>query len=541
MTPTEPRALREVVTAAEMKARDAACIHDVGLPSAVLMERAALACTAEILARTPAHAPVCVLAGPGLNGGDGLAIARQLHQAGREVVVVLAADPARLVPETAAQLRILQHLDVPVFDTEDPETLESVLSATVWVDALLGIGTKLPLRGPIAALLEVAAPLRGDAFVLAVDLPSGVETDTGATASDALRADLTVTFDRIKWCHVLPPAIDVVGELLRVDIGLIAPRSDSAEFTDDATDDEVDGERSGDDHSEGESFEPSLPRRSAWIVEAADLRTAVPPMAPSAHKSSRGRAVVWAGSDEMPGAAVLASGAALRAGAGLVTLVAPPSVRAAALQRRPELLVADPADVMRVLAQADALLLGPGMGVERAAEALAACRDAIAAGLPTVLDADALTALAQGARIAGPDLILTPHPAELARLLGVSTPEVLADLPAAALAAAERWQCVVVAKMAGALVTDGDDTAIVRGGSPGMATAGSGDVLAGLLVALRAAHVDGNALMIAAAGAWLHARAGESAAQRLGAPEALVASDLIDGLGAAFARLRATE
>ena len=497
-----------IVSAAAMRERDRLTVETFGLPGMVLMERAALACSDLILSRTPASAPVCILAGPGNNGGDGLAIARHLHGAGRDVAVVLAADPARLVGDTASQLRLLQALDILLLVVEPGEDdFMSVLQAPVWVDALLGTGSTGAPRGVVAQVLESAAALRDQAWVLAVDLPSGVEADSGRVAGTVLRADVTVTFDSRKWAHVLPPAIDHVGELVVADIGI--PVHIALEVPADA--------------------------EIAFIGRSV---AALPPFLSSSHKSSRGRAVVWAGSDAMPGAAVLSSVAALRAGAGLVHLIAPRSVLSLALHQQPALLVYEPERAAEAVRFADSVVVGPGLGVDTAAEVLRLLQPALQGGLRAVLDADALTALAALRAPAGVEVVLTPHPGELARLLNCDTSEVLSDLPRAARAAAELYACVVVAKTAGAIITDGEEMIMVPAGDPGMATAGSGDVLAGIIGALLASYPDADLMHLAAAGAMVHARAGVAARTQLGASETITASDLVAHLGSAFVSVR---
>lgn len=497
-----------IVTAATMRERDRLTIEAFGLPGMVLMERAALACSDVILARTPASAPVCVLAGPGNNGGDGLAIARQLHGAGRDVAVVLAADPARLRGDASQQLNLLQSLDIPIIVVEpDEDDFMSVLQAPVWVDALLGTGSTGAPRGVIAQVLEAAAALRTHAWVLAVDLPSGADADSGQVTGPILGADVTVTFDSRKWAHVLPPAIDHVGEVVVADIGIPLHVAHEA---------------------------PA----DAQMAFAGRSVAHLPDYLPSAHKSSRGRAVVWAGSELMPGAAVLASGAALRSGAGLVHLVGPPSVLSLALHQQPALLTYTPERADEAIRYADSVVVGPGLGVETAVEVLRLLGPALQGGLRAVLDADALTAAAASQGPVGVEVVMTPHPGELARLLGRTTNQVLENLPKAAREAAIQYSCVVVAKTAGAIVTDGEDTIFVPPGDAGMATAGSGDVLSGIIGALLASHPDVDLMHLAALGAMVHANAGVFARTTLGSSESVTAPDLVAQLGRAFQTVR---
>lgn len=500
-----------VLTASQMAALDRATIDDVGVPGVVLMERAALG----VLAATeeaPAG-PIVVLVGPGNNGGDGSAVARMLHLRGRDVTIVLAASEERLRGDAAVQLRIARNVGVPVCAPGEAEA--ALQRAAVLVDALLGIGQTEAPRGAVAEALDAVRRGCGRPFIVAVDVPTGVHTDTGAVWDEGAHADVTVTFAHRQFCHVLHPAAARCGHVRVHDIGVPGALLTAA--------------------------------HARWC-DLGFARATLNPLPVGAHKGVAGHVAVVGGAARTPGASVLTATAALRTGAGLVTLLSSPEAHAAALAREPALMCRD-----RASAGPDAfdgvgcVVLGPGLGTDSAAEALA--RIALEVGATRyVLDADALTLAASGGIVVPEGAVLTPHPGELGRLLGRTTAEVLADLPTAVAEASARYRAVVVAKHAGALVGAPEHGAgavedpteprlrVVGGATPALATAGSGDVLAGIIGALALRH---SAFDAAACGAWLHAAAGASLQSATGAMSA-TATRLIAHLDAAFAAVEAT-
>jgi NAD(P)H-hydrate epimerase len=481
---------------------DRRTIAEFGLPGMVLMERAALACVDRIVARALREQRALVLAGPGNNGGDGYAIARLLALRGWQVTVVAPLAPADAGGDAARQRELALRAGAGLVEGLD----EAPLDAPIWVDALLGIGGVPRTTGPVAELIESAARcLRSQAprpWVLAVDLPSGVATDTGVVPGAVIPADLTVTFGAKKWCHLLSPAVDACGETVVADIGFPP------------------------------AFVDALGARHTTLAEAAP---SLPQVRGSAHKGSRGTVVLVCGCDEMPGAAALAAAGALRSGVGLVALGAPASVRSLVQARHPEVVGLGDDTLEARVSRAGALLVGPGLGA--GAEGLERARRALAAtsGL-VVIDADGLNAVARGDLDAPPGSVVTPHPLELARLLGVGLPDVLGDLVGAteSLARARGW--VVVAKAAGAVVAGGGaPTQFAGGAEPALGCAGSGDVLAGLLAGLLARGVERREA--ASLAVCLHHGAGVRAARGRGV--AATAVDIAESLPAVMAELGA--
>lgn len=512
-----------VLTAEAMAAADRYAIEEIGIPGLVLMENAALGVVDALCARYPEARSVVVLCGPGNNGGDGLAIARQLATRGFRAVVVLWRGSGEPRGDAATQLAICRALELPIVEAKRRSDFERIhrecRHADVVVDALFGTGLSRPLSGLTAALVECVSGAGRP--IVAVDLPSGLSGSRADLPGPHFRADLTVTFAALKVAHALPPAADAMGEVAIADLGVPAMLLD----------------RVG-----GELF----------VVEPDDVRSLLPPRHSDTHKGTFGHVLLVAGGPGRAGAAILGARAAVRAGAGLVT-VAPPlaqretvdlgSIESMTLGlpmgEEGELGAAAVEVVLAAAIGKDVLALGPGLG--SLGETQAVVRGIVSrCALPAVLDADALNAFAgrlgELARRGAPTL-LTPHPGELGRLLGVSTREVTADRLGTARRAAERSGAVVLLKGHRTLIAcPGGYTYVNPTGNPAMATGGSGDVLTGIIAALVAQGLEvGEA---AWAGAFLHGRAGDLAAGQ--APgRCLAATDLVDWLAAAYAGLDA--
>lgn len=450
-----------------------------------LMRRAAHAAWRALRRQWPDAGEITVLAGHGNNAGDGYLIAALALRAGWRVRVLAVGDASRLSGDAASAHGEARAGGVDIDAWSDRAELRGVL-----VDALLGTGLGGEVREPYAS--AIAAINASGLPVLAVDIPSGLSADTGQVLGCAVQADLTVTFIGLKFGLFTASGPDQCGELafdeLEADPALIP--------------------------------DACVARR---LAPASLSRLASRPKA--AHKGLFGHALVIGGDTGMGGAVLLAAESALRCGAGLVSLATRAAHVPAALARRPELMargVSSSAELLRLAERADVLVVGPGVGREAWGRVLVSA----AASLERrqVWDADALNLLAEGlvARPSG-DWVITPHPAEAARLLGISTAEVQADRPTAAHALAQRYQAVVVLKGVGSLVASPDGRlALCNHGHPAMAGAGLGDVLSGILGALLAQGLP--AFDAACLAVWLHARAGES----LGAQgRGLAAADLI--------------
>jgi hydroxyethylthiazole kinase-like uncharacterized protein yjeF len=449
---------RPILTAAETRAAEEVAIA-AGTTAEMLMERAGLA-AAEAIWRHAGPTPALVLCGPGNNGGDGYVIARALAGRGVEVRVAALDEPA--TPAAAAARTAWRG---PVAG------LDEAKSAPLLIDALFGTGLARPLDGTVSARLQLLA--REARLCAAIDLPSGVSADDGAILSPVPRFDLTITFASLKPAHLLHPAAASMGRVAVADIGL---------------------DTASDLH--------------------ALQRPALPPPGPCDHKYSRGYVLLVAG--EMPGAAALAAGAALRAGAGYVRILADRPIHgvpAAIVQSSEAELLQD--------ARIGCVLVGPGLGLGyQSTQALEA---ALGSGLPLVLDGDALTLLGTSGRKPPRGSIMTPHAGEFARLF----PGLSGSKLAQARTAAARTGAVVVFKGADTVIATPGAQAVIGAGPSWLATAGTGDVLAGIVAAMRAGGLE--PFEAACAGVWLHARAAELAGP------ALIADDLADRLSAAVA------
>ncbi|MBI5496986.1 MAG: NAD(P)H-hydrate dehydratase [Deltaproteobacteria bacterium] len=490
-----------LLTSDEMRAADERTIRG-GVPARVLMESAGRACADEVMAHCRPGDVVGIVCGTGNNGGDGLVVARLLHRAGWRAWLLVVGGEDELKADPRAMLESARVAGVPLRFAPDEAAVHAEAAAlrdcTLVVDALFGTGLARAVTGRFSAAIAAvnAAPA-----VLAVDLPSGVHTDTGVSLGCSVHARWTVALAALKRAHALVPGADRCGEVSVVDIGIPVP--------------------------------PEVPCQGFGGVDARRWHK---PRAMGAHKGSAGHVLVVGGSMGMTGAAVLAARGALRGGAGRVTALRLPGAEA---PHAPEVttVMLDPAALGAWVVQhrIPALVVGPGLAVdERGREWLTA---ALAAGTPCVLDAGALALLGTdlGALAGRGGLVLTPHPAELARLLGCSTESVMADRVGSACRAAETAGAVVIHKGARSVVAlPGGRSRVCLGGHPVLATGGTGDVLAGMVGALLGRGL--TAEDAASLGVFLHARAGELCAAALG-PEGVLASEIADRVPAVFREL----
>ena len=480
---------------AAVRAADRHAIEELGIPGYALMTRAAEAALAVLRAQWPLVRRLLVLCGPGNNGGDGYVLARLARAAGLEVTLCAPAGPppGGDAARAADDWHAVGGAVVP-WDAGLPALAEVV------VDALLGTGLARGVGEPLATVIDTVNTAGRP--VLALDVPSGLDADTGAIHGTAVRASVTVTFVGRKPGFYLGCGFEHVGRLVCDELGVPA-----AAFA---------------------GREPALRRlttRALGLLLRRRPRTA--------HKGTNGRVLVIGGGPGMPGAALLAGTAALRAGAGLVTVATWPAHAATIAAARPELIcfaAEDPDRVTAAIAAADVVAIGPGLGQSAWAARLVTA--AFASARPLIVDADALNLLAaQPSRSA--HWCLTPHPGEAARLLGLDTASVQADRLAAVYGLVARYGGVAVLKGAGTLIAAGDGAPwVCERGNPGMAVAGMGDVLTGVIAAIAAQQPDPLATLgrSAAVGVLVHALAGDLAA-RCG-ERGMLASDLIAQLPA---------
>jgi NAD(P)H-hydrate epimerase len=473
-----------------VRALDRAAIEGFGIPGIELMDRAAAAAYRLVRELWPQCRQVTVLAGVGNNGGDGYGVARLALADGLAVRVLQLGDPARLQGEAAASLAALRAAGL------SPEPFVALPARPgVIVDALLGTGLERPVEGRWAEAIAAVNGARTP--VLAIDIPSGLQADTGAVLGTAVRAQATLSFIGLKQGLFTGEGPERCG-LVRF-CGLEVPAA-------------VYGR------------EVVSARRIDWAQQAETL----PPRRRTAHKGDFGHVLAIGGAPGMSGAVRLAGEAALRSGAGLATLATHPDHAALLNLTRPELMVLpvdDPADLGPALARADALAVGPGLGRGDWGRRLweRVCR----LDLPLTVDADALNLLAERP-LRRDDWVLTPHPGEAARLLGCGIAEVQGDRFGAARELQRRFGGTLVLKGAGTLVQGGGHRppAVCSDGNPGMATAGSGDLLTGVVAALLAQGLAPEEA--ACAGVCLHAAAGDRAARD--GEKGMLAGDILAAL-----------
>jgi NAD(P)H-hydrate epimerase len=505
-----------IVTAQEMSRADRRAAQEWGVPTLLMMEHAGFG-VAEVVrreGRPGADAPVLILAGKGNNGGDALAAARHLALAGVRVEVVLLARRDDIKADPRLMLGLLERCGVPVAECASEKTWaemrDRIDAAAVIVDGIFGTGLTKPISGWIADLVE--AVNNAPAPVFSIDIPSGLSGDRADIPGPAIGASVTVALGLPKPPLVLPPAQSLAGEVRVVGLGV--------------------------------PIEALLEQPSSLdLLEDAWIRGLIPERAPDAHKGDFGHVLAIVGSRGKPGAGVLVCMAALRAGAGLVTAATPQSAHAAVASHRPEVMV-EPLpetagggiawgaiDRLRALAQGkDLIVAGPGLGTEpdivQILQTLAG-----ETRLPLVLDADALNAFAGKVdRLSGRDrtLVLTPHPGEMARLTATTADAVQEDRLKAARDLALGRSCHVVLKGHRTLIAAPDGHVDINPtGNPGLATAGTGDVLTGMIGGFLAQGLKPQDALRCAV--YLHGRAADLAARDKGEIP-LVALDLLDYL-----------
>jgi ADP-dependent NAD(P)H-hydrate dehydratase / NAD(P)H-hydrate epimerase len=498
---TLPGWLEPLPGADEQRALDQWAISEVGTSGLTLMERAGrgLAGLVDELAPTGQVAVVC---GKGNNGGDGLVVARRLRERGRDVRVLLLGAPEELRGDAATNCERLPGAPPDPFDAA------ALRGAAAIVDAILGTGFRGEPRDPAASAIAAINEAAGEAAVIACDVPSGVDASTGEVAGDAVRARATATFHAAKPGLWIAPGKAHAGEVRVIDIG-IPP--------------------GGPGHPQigliGDGVVGKIPRRGSEST-----------------KFAAGSVIVCGGSTGLTGAPCMAAQSAMRAGAGYVTATIPASLNPIFETRLLEAMTVPLADaggslqaeaadaVLRRLARADALVLGPGLGREPGAIELARTV-ARAAEVPLLLDADGLNAHAgRLTSLAGRPAatVLTPHAGELARLLDSESAAVGASRLHSARRAAADAEAIVVLKGDDTLVCEpGGRVGVSRGGASALATAGTGDVLSGLIGAYLSKGMDPFAA--ACAGVLVHAQAGRLLARERG-PEGVIASDVIEAL-----------
>jgi len=519
----------KVLTAAQMQRIDRLTSERYGVPSLTLMENAGRGVVEFLVER---FAPlrdqtITILCGRGNNGGDGMVVARLLRTQGLQPRVLLMADPGTLRGDAAVNFERLAASGVPeVVESSQAwkRVKPEVESTTLLIDALLGTGLTKPLEGLLGELARDINSAFPRARIVAVDLPSGISADSGVLIGECVRADASVTFTAPKVAHVFPPACERVGEWVVKPIGTPpeALENDPELF-----------------------LNLTRPEDLAWLAEPRRL---------TAHKGDFGHVLILAGSIGKTGAAAMTARAALRAGAGLVTIAtaksALPIIAALGMEYMTEPLpetgagtvsqrALDSGKLDELLSDMSVLAVGPGIGSPgRVPETAELVRTVVNKyDVPIVLDADGLNAFAGRMETFRADhrvRVLTPHPGEMARLTGQSTAEILAHRVEVARDFACKYQVHLVLKGFRTLTAAPDGQVWVNPtGNPGMASGGTGDVLTGLIAGLLAQYPSRPVTEKVVGAVYLHGLAGDLAAGDLG-EKSLIAGDLLDALPRAF-------
>ena len=522
----------KVLTAAQIREMDRLTTQRYGIPSLQLMENAG-ARVVEFLQMQFADLPrrrAVILCGKGNNGGDGLVVARLLKQKGVGAKVFLFAPIEAVKGDAAVNLARWREtsgeLQVVTRAAEWEVAKSALAAADLVVDALLGTGLSGPVEGLLRSVVEDVNHLARTALVVAVDIPSGLASDSADFCGPVIAAHYTITFTAPKVGQLLSPNGECVGRLLVRGIG-----------------------------TPEQLLEEDPEIKLHWL-EPGEFRSLALRRRPDAHKGDYGHALIVAGSRGKTGAAILAAWGAMRAGAGLVTVATSDNVLPIVASGMPEMMTAplisteagsiglrtlDYGRFAELTTGKNILAVGPGLSTHPETQQFV--RTVVAESrLPIILDADALNAFVGRADEwngrSGPVLALTPHPGEMARLLGCTTKEVQANRLKVALQAAARWKAFVVLKGYRTIVSTPDGRAFINStGNPGMATGGTGDVLAGMLAGLTAQFGVSSWERTLGFGVYLHGLAGDLAAARVGeAP--LIASDLVGAIPQAFQQVR---
>lgn len=502
--------MQMVVTAKQMSQMDRATIEDIGIPGVVLMENAGrgIVEVAKSMLGSVKGKLVKIFCGPGNNGGDGFVVARHLLNMGALVNVLLIGNKGKVRDDALINLQILQEMGQEIKEVNSLEHAPNDLQVDLIIDALLGTGVQGPLRGIFSEIVDNINS--SGAPVLAVDIPTGVNTDTGAVSGLSVYATATATMALPKRGLLIPPGREHVGKLYVVDISM--PKSICSNYD-----------------------------SKTYLMTNNDIVGVLPIRSEDAYKNICGTVLVVAGSAGFTGAACLTAESVLRSGAGLAYLAAAKSLNVIFEQRLVEVITVPVEDNGigcltiengdEILSKAETetvVALGPGLGTNPSTVNLVKLiLEKI--DKPMVLDADGLNALSNFPELITQyknDLVLTPHPGELSRLIGKSSKEILQDRIEIARQTAQSWGKVLVLKGSPTVVADNDGTVYINPtGNAGMATGGSGDVLTGVIAGLMAQGT--RAIDAAIAGVYIHGLAGDLAKKQRG-EMGMIAGDILE-------------
>lgn len=481
--------MKYIYTHKEAKNIDTHAIQTIGISGLVLMEKAAMSCAAVLTERETKTSRFLAVCGTGNNGGDGIAVMRILHEMGYLAAVTVIGEPERMTDETKKQLEIAIGCGVPIL----PLTCITDGQFDVMIDGIFGIGLSRDVDAPYDQVIRDMN--ESGARIYALDVPSGIHAGTGHIMKTAVQAVCTITFGVNKRGLVLYPGCTYAGDVIVADIGFPAVSVSSVQ--------------------------PAL-----YCYEPADLYRKLPLRPAHSNKGTFGRVLIVAGSDTMSGACYLAAKAAYRMGAGMVRVVSTGNNRNVLLTALPEILFSTREEIADGISWADAVVIGPGLGLtEDAVELVKYVLEN--SPVPTVIDGDAIRLCGQLTDTLTDNFILTPHVKEMSYLTGMSIGELQQDIIGTTLDTAEQFGCILAQKDARTIVSDGVECYINVSGNNGMATGGAGDVLAGMIGGLLGQGVE--PFEAAKLGVYLHGLAGDVQALKKGS-YSLMASDLLEGI-----------
>lgn len=497
--------MRYLVNAEQMKAIDTYSIEQIGIPSLVLMEKAAMQVADAVLLQAKKEDKIIAVCGAGNNGGDGIAAARILKEAGLNVSVLFAGEEDRATKQTKKQLEIGSNLELSIINDTKPFNKVELSEYTIIIDAVFGIGLSKPITGKYESLIKNINEAR--ARVFSVDVPSGISADTGAVMGTAVKADVTVTFGYTKLGLILYPGADYAGKVITADIGFPKKAEESVNL-------------------------------HTFVYDREDKKR-LPPRMPYSNKGTYGKVLVIAGSKNMAGAAYFAAKSAYLCGAGLVKILTCEENRTILQNLLPEALLTtysgeniEDAWFLKELSWATTIVIGPGISEQGAAEKMV---DLVLLNstVPTVMDADALNLLAKKDefyRIFQKDhFIITPHLKEMSRLVSCEVRDIICDIPGFTRNLSKDKRFVLVLKDARTFVVKDNKTYVNTTGNSGMAAGGSGDILSGMTAGLLAQGMD--VFEAAKLSVYLHGCCGDEAAADYG-EYAMTAQDIIEKLKA---------
>lgn len=475
--------MKYVYTNTQMKSVDNYAINSIKIPAMVLMEKAAMSLAAVIMERESKNTKILAVCGVGNNGGDGICVARILFHHGYDVNILVVGDDSKMTKETKNQFDIADSMNIPFVNKDFINK-----DYDVYIDALFGIGLSRDVEGDFEYIINTINKKNKTCY--AVDIPSGINGTTGKILNVAIKADVTVTFSQIKQGLLLYPGKEYAGETIVKDI----------EFPQLCFDEVI---------------------SKKYYYEKEDLKN-LPYRAKNSHKGTFGKVLIVGGCDTMCGACILAAKAAYRIGAGLVKIISSNENRDIILSAIPEAIFATRDDLEDSIEWADAILVGPGLGISPNSNEIVKYI-VENAPVPTIIDGDGIRLLSNITKRLSENFILTPHVKEMSYLTGLSILELKDDLVGTTLNASNKYNCIILQKDSVSAASDGNEVYINVSGCEAMAKAGSGDVLAGIILGLLAQNTE--PFEATKLGAYIHGLCGEICQKKLGSYSVL-ATDL---------------